>query len=272
MSNISNITPVEHVLYDNEVIAVKLDSLLETKLNAQNFMTIDSSLQGQPGMRKTIYTYAYEGQLERLEMGQGNTISGKVTFTEEEHKVEVAQQMFQYQDEQVWQDPRIMEVAIKGMAETMFNDMNAKFFEEIAKAEIALTITGALKYEHVVDALELFVGADAANEDEAGLYLLVGTKMRNEIRKDADFINSRQGEILYHGQVGSVCGVPVVHSRSIGENEAYLISKEAVTCFVKNSSQVEQDREPNTRTNYVYGRKVNLVALTDKTKIVKITR
>ena len=48
------------------------------------------------------------------------------------------------------------------------------------------------------------------------------------------------------------------------------MTKEAVTCFVKKSSEVEQDREPNTRTNKIYGRKVNLVAVTDTTKIVRL--
>ena len=55
------------------------------------------------------------------------------------------------------------------------------------------------------------------------------------------------------------------------EEWAYLASKEAVTCFVKKGSEVEQERDANTRQNKVYARKVMLIALTDANKVVKIT-
>ena len=48
-------------------------------------------------------------------------------------------------------------------------------------------------------------------------------------------------------------------------------TKAAVTAFVKKGSEIEQERDADTRENTVYARKVMLVALTDATKIVKIT-
>ena len=50
------------------------------------------------------------------------------------------------------------------------------------------------------------------------------------------------------------------------------MTKEAITCFIKKDSEVEQERNANTRTNWIYGRRVYVVALTDATKIAKIVK
>jgi hypothetical protein len=73
------------------------------------------------------------------------------------------------------------------------------------------------------------------------------------------------------GYIGHVCGVPVIVSKAVEDGKAYLASKDAVTCFVKKGSEVEQEREANTRKNTVYARKVMLVALTNADKVVKLT-
>jgi hypothetical protein len=73
------------------------------------------------------------------------------------------------------------------------------------------------------------------------------------------------------GYIGSVCGVPVIVSKAVPAGEGYLATKEAVTCFVKKGSEIEQEREANIRKNKVFARKVMLVALTDATKVVKLT-
>ena len=269
--------PKNHVIYDNFVLENKVEDMLETMLAVRNLMTIDDSLVDEAGMKKMIHRYDYEGQVERLAMGAGNTVSGKVTFVEEEYDVQVAQQQFSYFDEQAMKDPMVIEVGLKGAATTMVNDMNNQFFAELAKATIELPIAGeALCYDDIVDAIALMQvqntigGVTAENED--GLVLLIGTDLKAEIRKDEDFKRANQGEILFSGQVGNICDIPVVHSRMVPEGTAYLLTREAVTLFVKKESEVEQDRQANIRRNDVYLRKVNLCALTDATKLVKIKK
>ena len=269
--------PNSHVIYDNYVLENKVEDMLNTMLNVRSFMTIDYSLVANAGMKKIIHRYDYEGQVERLAMGQGNTVSGKVTFVEEEYEVQVAQQQFAYFDEQAMKDPMVIEVGLKGAATTMINDMNNQFFAELEKATIEHPIAGeALCYDDIVDAIALMQvqntigGVTAENED--GLVLLIGSDLKAEIRKDEDFKRANQGEILFSGQVGNICDIPVVHSRMVPEGVAYLLTKEAVTLFVKKESEVEQERQANIRRNDVYLRKVNLCALTDATKLVKIKK
>ena len=155
--------------------------------------------------------------------------------------------------------------------------MNNQFFAELEKATIQQNIAGeALTYDDIVDAISLMQVENTVGgvtvENENGLFLLVGTDIKAQIRKDEDFKRANQGEILFSGQIGSICDIPVVHSRMVPEGTAYLLTREAVTLFVKQESEVEQDRQANIRRNDVYLRKVNVCALTDATKLVKIKK
>lgn len=256
----------ENVVYDNFVLENKFKDILETKLDAIKFMTVDTDLQGVEGMKKTINTYTYEGAVEAVEEGATNTTRGKVTFVDQDYDVIVKQQVFDYTDEQAMKDRNVVEVGVKGSAVEMVNDLNNDFFTEIAKTSTLHTHTGTLSYDVIVDAIEKM-----NIEDEAGLFLLIGTDLKSQIRKDPDFKASRLGEMLYHGQIGDICGVPVAVSKKVPANTAYLATKEAVTCFIKKQNEVEQDRDKEKRINTVITRKVALVALTDATKAVKIT-
>ena len=146
----------EHKGYRNSVLEAKLDELLETGLNARNFMTIDDSLVAAPGMVKKIHRYQYSGVVENVKLGKGNTEFGKVEITSEAYEVEVAQQKFAYRDEEFMQDPMIVDAGLNGMSKTMINDMNAKFFAELAKGTLEHPIgaDGVLNYDAVVDAIE----------------------------------------------------------------------------------------------------------------------
>lgn len=255
-----------NTLYDNIVLESKINDILETKLNAMNFMTIDTDLQSEAGMIKRINRYTYEGTVEEVAKGAKNTERGTVTFDGQDYKVKVKQQVFDYFDEEFLQDPLVVEVGVKGSAIEMINDLNNDFFTEIAKTTTLHNVTGALNYNAIVDAIEKM-----NVEDESGLFLLIGTDLKAQIRKDEDFKASRLGEILYSGQIGDICGVPVAVSKKVPAGTAFLATKEAVKCFVKKQSEVEQERDGETRKNTVITRRVGLVALVDSTKAVKIT-
>ena len=78
------------------------------------------------------------------------------------------------------------------------------------------------------------------------------------------------GEVVYNGQVGTICGIPVIATNALTD-AAYVMTKEAVKLFIKKDVEVEQDRDADTRTNSVYLRTAYVVALVDATKIAKIT-
>lgn len=258
----------QNTVVDNEVIENKIADILNTGIDAVKLMTVDADLQENAGMKKTIYTYTYEGAVEAVAEGAANTEKGKVTFAEKEHVVAVKQQTFEYTDEQFMKDPMILEVGTKGAATEMLNDMNNDFFKAIATTSTVHSYTGALNYDTVVDAIEKM----NVSEDESGLYLLIGNDAKAAIRKDPDFKAANQGEILFSGQIGNICGVPVIVSKKVPADTQYLGTPEAVKMFIKKASEVEFDRDKQKRINYIIPRKVVLVALVDDTKMVKMTK
>lgn len=257
-----------HVLYSNFVLASEYKSILDTKLQVRSFMTIDDSLVENAGMVKKINKYVYAGEIEKVARGAKNTDSkrGKVTVTSSPYNVAVNQQVFDYTDEDVMTDPLVVNVGLKGMAEVTANDFTAAFFAETAKATLEQEYPKAgLDYDSIVDAI-----AKMNLEDESGLFLIIDPATKAEIRKDADFKGARLGEIVFNGQIGSIAGIPVVVSKKA--TSPVLATKEAVTLFVKKENEIEQDRSKEERINTVIARTVYVCALTDATKIVKMSK
>lgn len=255
-----------NTVYENFVLESKLKDILSTKLNTKTLMTIDNSLTESAGMIKKVNTYTYTGTVEKLAKGAKNTQRGAITYASTPYTVKVAQQVFDYYDEEFMQDPNVLDYGLEGAAQVMVNDMTADFFTEIAKATLSQTYTsGQFSYDVVVDAIEKM-----NIEDESGLFLLVGNDLKAQIRKDADFKAKELGKVIADGAIGTLCGVPVIHSKAVPADTAYLATREAVTLFTKKDNEVEQERDGEERKNTVIMRKVNLVALTDATKVVKI--
>ena len=118
----------------------------------------------------------------------------------------------------------------------------------------------AISYDVIVDAIS------ALNvEDESGIFVLIPNTWKAGLRKDPDYKSAMMGQVIYNGQVGTVAGIPVVATKALTD-KAYVMTKEAVTLFVKKDVEVEQDRDPDTRKNSVYMRDCYVCALTDATK------
>ena len=136
---------------------------------------------------------------------------------------------------------------------------------EFEKANLELKPT-AWSFDAVVDAI-----AKMDLEAEDGLFLLISPADQAKFRKALkDDLKYSEG-FVRTGYIGSVCGVPVIVSKAVPADKGYLATKDAVTVFIKKDTEVEQDRNPDTRDNKFWIRKVAVVALTDATKAVKIT-
>lgn len=256
-----------NTVYENFVLESKLTDLLNTKINTRNLMKVDSSLALTAGLKKVINVYDYTGEVQAVTQGNKNTVRGVISFTPVEYDVNTYQQVFDYADEEFMQDPTVVDMGMNGASTLMVNDLNSKYFAELAKATLSQTYAknGAISYDTVVDAI-----SKMTLEDESNLVVIIGTDLKADIRKDADFKSAQLGQIIFNGQIGTIAGLPVVVSKLVPEGTAYVADKDAVTLFVKKESEVEQARDGETRTNTVIMRKVGLVALTDATKVVKI--
>lgn len=257
-----------NTVFENKVIEAKAKDLLTTSINTKSLMTIDSSLTQEAGMTKTINLYTYNGEAEELGAGVGNSRRGNITYVGKDYTVKMVQQAFDYQDEDFMKDDTIVDNMLKGANQVMVNKMTADFVSAITGDGVtnAVTLTGDIGYDAIVDAI-----STVNVEDESELFVVIPNTWKAKLRKDADYKSARMGEVVYSGQVGTICGIPVVATKALTD-KAFVMSAEAVKLFIKKDVEVEQDRNADTRTNSVYLRTAYLVALVDATKICKISK
>lgn len=257
-----------HTVYENVVLGNKITDILSTKVDLSNYMTIDTSMTEQAGMKKQINTYKAIGEVEDVAMGVGNTKDIDVSFKTAEYEVKVTQGRFQYFDEQEMTDPMVVEVGLDGLAKTMINDFTTKAITEYGKGTQIITYpkNSDIKFSTVVDAIARL----NREEDTEGLTLLISPDEVAAFRHNfVDYLKYVEG-FVRSGYIGTVCGVPVVVSKAVPTGVAYLATKDAVTLFVKKDTEIEQERDANKRNTIIYARKAAVVALTDDTKLVVI--
>lgn len=250
-----------NTIYDNKIIEAKAKDLLETAINTRALMTVDNTLAETAGMTKAINVYTYTGEAEELANGEGNSTRGALSFVTNEYKVKRVQANFDYTDDDFMMDNSVVDNGVAGATAILKNKMNADFFAECAKA--SLKVTAPLGYDAIVDAIgELNV------EDESKVFVVIPNNMKADLRKDEDYKAARMGEVIYSGQVGTICGIPVVASKAA--TEAYVMTPEAVKLFIKKDLNAGTERDEDTTVNSVYVRAYYIAALVDATKICKI--
>lgn len=254
-----------HTTYENVVLSNKINDILTTEVNLNNYMTIDTTLTQGAGMKKVVNTYTSTGSVEELAMGEGNKTAIEVSFTPAEYEVKTFQGKFAFYDEQEMTDPMIVDAGLKHSADDMINEFTARAVAEMEKATLEQTAT-AWDFDTVVDAI-----AKLNVENEKDLFLLISPADLAAFRKALKDDLSYSEAFVRTGYIGTVCGVPVIVSKAIPAGKGYLATKEAVTVFIKKDTETEYDRDKDTRNNIYYIRKFAVVALTNANKIVKIT-
>ena len=255
-----------NTIYENEIIENKMTDLLNTRLNTKSLMVVDTTLSENAGLRKVINRYTYNGKVEQLGKGEKNSVKGTVSFVPEYYDVKRYQQTFEYNDMDAMADPYIVDVAMQGAITEIANEINEEYVSEILKIGTRYAYEGeSITYSDFVDAL-----AKIDCEVDSELFIIMGAEARKEIRKDPDFISAKQGEIVYSGQFGTICGIPVLFSKLMPAGKIVITNKNAVRFFVKKSASVEQARDIETKDNTVVYERHGLIALVDDTNSVLI--
>lgn len=260
---------MSHVLYDNFIISNKVANFLNTKLEHSPFYTLDTSLTQDAGMTKTVNVYTATGNVRDVAAGEGNLDADgvSVSFTGVDYVVKYTQGFLSYTDEDEMKDPNVVSVGSEKMSANMANDLTTKFYAELAKTTQTDTYPVAgLDYATITDAISVF------GEDETGLYMLINPAQKAQLRKTLkDDLKYSEG-FVRTGYIGSVNNVPIYVSAAVPADTCYIATKEAVTVFVKKDVETEQERDANLRNNKIFTRRCNVVALTDNSKALKLTK
>lgn len=254
-----------NTVYENVVIEAKAKDLLTTALNTRSLMSVDNTLAETAGMTKTINVYTYSGTAEELEAGEANSNRGSISYVGTDYKVKRVQQTFDYLDDDFMKDNTIVDNMLKGANQVMVNKMTADFVGECGKATLSHS-AAAIGYDAIVDGI-----AKLNLEDESKLFVVIPNDWKADLRKDEDYKSARMGEVIYNGQVGTICGIPVIATKAL-TNAAYIMTSEAVKLFMKKDVQVEQDRDIEKKQNTVVLTTYYICALEDATKICKLTK
>jgi hypothetical protein len=256
--------------YENFVLENKMTDLVNTALDVNALFTRDESLATEAGLDKVIHRYTYTGEVEQLNAGEKNSVKGAVSYVPEKYTVKRYQQTFEYNDMDIMQDPYLLDVATNGASVVMANEIRDEYFAELAKIPTRdIPAYTALSYDVIVDAL-----AAIGREVENDMFIVMGLDAKADIRKDADYKASRQGEILYSGQFGTIAGIPCLFTKheACANGDVFVTAKDQVKFFVKKDGSVEQDRDIETKDNTVVYERHGVMALVDNTKSVKLTR
>lgn len=251
-----------HSLYQNIAIKAKLEDLYTTKMDLNPFITTDYTLTAQAGDKIQINAYTATGDVQDLAMGVGNSTNIEVSYTPNTYTVGVTQGRLQYYDEQVNKDPKVIDVGVAGVVAKMTNNITGKIITEFGNA----TLTSSFAtpgFDAVVDGLSVL-----NLEDNSGLFILMNVKTANAFKKALNDDLKYVEAFVRTGYIGHVAGIPIYVTKACPNDKFFIAHREAVTNFVKRGTEIEYDRNPNTRLNEYFMRKTQVIALTDATKVV----
>ena len=254
-------------VYENFYLSNEVEDQYNSHLDLVQFCTIDNSLVGTPGMKRVINVYRATDGTEKLIMGAGNTKSIEVSHTTEEYEILLAQNRFQYYDEEAMRDPNLVPVGMKHAGTDLFNTTNADIYAEFNKTGIEVPVD-AFNFAAFVDASSRL---NIENIEDVFVFGFVCVDDMGSIRKalkdDLKYVES----FARNGYVGTVAGINLYTKKDATPGVVIVGTKEAVTLFNKKGVEVEQERDSNIRQNSIYSRKYYIAALTDETKAVKLT-
>ncbi|MGN1039659.1 MAG: hypothetical protein ACI4PI_03150 [Oscillospiraceae bacterium] len=254
--------------YENFIIENKVNDYLNTKLELSKFLTVDTSLQETDGMVKKVHKYTKSGSAETVSEGSGNTSALAITYTPVSYTVTTTQAKFSYTDEAAMADSFYVDKGVEAIAESIVNEFNDKAIAEWAKTtNVVYTGNNVINYDNFADAIAQL---NLEDEDEGKFSALVNPATKAIIRKSLGEDLKYVEAFARTGYIGSVCGIPIYTSKKVAANTVIIAAPEAVTCFMKKSSEIEQSRDADKRTNNIFGRNVKVIALTDESKCVMI--
>ena len=260
--------------YENFFLASIVEDQFNSHLDLARFCTVDTSLQGTAGMKKIINVYSATDGTEKLAQGEGNSKSITAGFTQKEYEILLAQNRFEWYDEEAMKDPQLVPVGMKHAGTDLFNTMNADIFAEYKKGTQTVAAS-APNFDAFVDAIAKM---NVENDENMEIFAFVNAKNKAAVRK------ALKDELKYieayarAGYIGSVAGVNIYDKKDAEDNEIIVATKEAVRLLVKTGTEVEQhtkgnrsEEAANVRKNDAISRKYYVAALDNDTKVVRIT-
>ena len=141
-----------NTVYDNFYLSNEVEDQFNSHLDLVRFCTVDNTLEGTDGMKRMVNVYTATNGTEKLAQGAGNTKSIEVGHTQREYEIQLAQNRFEWFDEEAMKDPMIVPTGMKHAGTDMFNTVNADVFAEFKKATLVVE-ADAFNFDAFADAV-----------------------------------------------------------------------------------------------------------------------
>ena len=265
-----------HQIYDNFFLSNEVEDQFNSHLDLQQFCKVDNSLVGTAGMVRKINRYRATSATQKLSMGQGNTQSIEVSYGTREYRILLAQNRFQYHDEEAMTDPMLVPTGVRHMGTDMFNTVNGDIYAEYNKATMVIVVN-SLGFDGFADAVSKMNIEGTDNDPSViGAFAFVCPSdvaaLRKALKDDLKYVEA----FARTGYIGTVAGVNLYTKKDAIKGTVIVATREAVTIFNKKGVEIEQpprdSDDANVRLNTIFSRKYYLTALTDETKAVKLVQ
>ena len=244
-----NNTTLLEDLINPQVMGDMVSAELEKKLRATQFYRVDRTLTGRAGDTITIPTWKYIGPAEHLPENEQGSITQMET-KDVSYTVKKAVKNVALTDEAVlsgYGDP--IGEATRQLRMSIQDKMDydgIALFQAITPAigNVLQLTTGAITYADIIDALHML---ERDNEEQGiNCFLLANHETVKTMRKSPEFLDvggALRDRTLTTGAVGTLAGAQIIISNKLTENEAYLLTPQCLTAFMKRDINIERERQ-----------------------------
>lgn len=280
MADLTNVTTlVNGDVFDPQVVSDMINAKVSKKAVMTGYIKVDNTLVGNPGSTVTVPRWGYIG--EAVDLTEGQPIdTTKMAFTTAQYGIKKIGKGVMLTDEaQLSGYGNPMGTATNQIAmsisEKLDNDRVAVLYES---KNVFDGTASAIKYTSIVDGVDMF-----AEEEESRKVILIHSKQKTQLRKDADFLSADKfgPGVMQNGAIGRIAGCDVIVSNKVKMEDGVYYNPiiklnndseteddlPAITYFMKRGNLVEHDREPGVADKIVctaYG----MPALTNEAKVV----
>ena len=267
-----NITKLEK-LVNPEVLAAFLEAKLPHAIKFAPLCEVRNDLVGRPGDTLMLPQYAFIGYAQDVPEG-GEIPVKELGKTEIRATVKKAGIGVELTDEAIlsaYGDPvnevgRQLLMAIAGKVdEDCINALREKDAEEKGEDKKIKEVPFSEFDKYVISDMM----AEFGEEIEEEMTLLINSAHVAKLRRDPDFVQVNQGDVIMNGEVGRLFGVRIVISNKMQANEAYLVKAGAVKILMKRNVMVETDRNIINKVNTFVADQHYVAYLEDASKAVR---
>lgn len=268
----NNVTLLENLI-NPIVMSDMISAELEKKLRATQFYKVDKTLVGRAGDTITVPAWKRIGMAEDVaenaQVPSRKMETKDISYTVKKAAIEVTltdEAVLSGYGDPVGETNRQLRVSIQEKME----DDGVKLLQGIDAANGLLYETAdPIGYSTIVEALDLL----KTEEQGENLFILVNQAGIKTLRKDDKFydrMTAAGDKVFITGVVGMVAGCQVLISNRLNNGEAYILTPQCLTAFMKRDINLETEREMSFKRTKIGTDAHYVIAVEDYSKIVAI--